>query len=182
MGVDTESFRSAVQENDTRSYDGVSITGYRGTGKASDRTFLLSEVNLTGIVAFESAAEEVESLRPTLERLAGYNESVKKKESVNWCLSRLKEAPVITGEINGGRQKIAGDAYEDRNISNLSNPQTIFQGFNTTGTKAESQLIASQLDRPAPSSEELRGFYAEEDSSNSVKYHPDVSGIYLIWE
>jgi hypothetical protein len=182
VGVDTESFRSAVQENDTRSYDGVNITGYRGVDKASDRTFLLSEVNRTGIVAFESAAEEVESLRPTLERLAGYNESIKKKESVRWCLSRLNEAPVVTGEINGGRQKIAGDAYEARNVSNLSNPETIFQGFNTIGTTAESQLIVSNLDDPAPSSRELRQLYNEEKSSISVEYHPNVSAIHLVWE
>ena len=182
VGVDTESFRSAVQENDSRSYDGVSITGYRGVNIASDRTFLISEVNQIGIVAFESAAEEVESLRPTLERLAGYNESVKKEESVKWCLSRLREAPLVTGEINGGRQKTAGSVYEDRNISNLSNPQTIFQGFSTTGTTAESQLITSQTDGSAPSSEELREFYAEEDSSKSVEFHPNVSAIYLTWK
>jgi hypothetical protein len=181
VGVNTESFKSAVQENDSRSYDNVNITGYRGTDKSSDRTFLLSEVNSTGIVAFESAAEKLERLRPTLERLAGYNESVKKEESVRWCLSRLNEAPVVTGEINGGRQKTAGKAYEDRDVSNLSNPQTIFQGFSTTGTTAESQLIASQLDGPAPLSEELREFYAEGDSSESVEFHPNVSAIYLTW-
>ena len=182
VGVDTESFRSAVQENDSRNYNGVNITGYRGVNIASDRTFLVSEVNQIGIVAFESAAEEVESLRPTLERLAGYNESVKKEESVKWCLSRLREAPLVTGEINGGRQKTVGSAYEDRNISNLSNPQTIFQGFSTTGTTAESQLITSQIDGSAPSSEELREFYAEEDSPKSVEFHPNVSAIYLSWK
>ena len=182
VGVDTDSFRDAVRENDTRNYDEMDITGYRGVGNASDRTFLLSEVNRTGIIAFESAAEEVESLRPTLNRLAGFNESVKKKESIRWCLSRLKEAPIVTGEINGGKQKLAGSGYESRNISNLSNHETIVQGFSTTGTVAESQLIASQLDSPAPSTKELRELYAGEDGSNSVEYHPDVSAIYLNWE
>ena len=182
VGVDTDSFRDAVQENDSRNYDGVNITGYRGVSDASDRTFLLSEVSQTGIVAFESAAEEIESLRPTLSRLAGYNESIKKEESIKWCLSQLKEAPVATGEINGGRQKLAGSGYESRNISSLSSYETIVQGFSTTGTVAESQLIASRLDGPAPSSEELRELYAEEDGSNSVEYHPNVSAIYLTWE
>jgi len=177
VGVDTESFRSAVQENDSRSYDNIDITAHTGAEKYSGRDIYVSNESKIGIVAFESGNADSAELQPTLRRLGGANESVANKDSVNWCLSRLNTAPVVTGEIDGGEQKLAGSGYSNRGVSRLSEYDTIFQSFETRGTEATVQLITSHINGTAPSAEKLRETYTEADGSFTTTYHPNVSKI-----
>jgi hypothetical protein len=177
VGVDTESFRSAVQENDSRSYDNIDITAHTGAEKYSGRDIYVSNESKIGIVAFESGNADSAELQPTLRRLGGANESVANKSSVNWCLSRLNTAPIVTGEIDGGEQKLAGSGYSNPGVSRLSEYDTIFQSFETSGTEATVQLITSHINGTAPSAEKLRETYIEADGSFTTTYHPNVSKI-----
>ena len=177
VGVDTELFRSAVQENDSRNYDNVDITAHTGAKKYSGRDIYVSNESKIGIVAFESGNADSAELQPTLRRLGGANESVANKDSVNWCLSRLNTAPVVTGEIDGGEQKLAGSGYSNRGVSQLSEYDTIFQSFETNGVEAIVQLTTSHINGTAPSAEKLRETYTEADGSFTTTYNPNVSKI-----
>ena len=177
VGVDTGSFRDAVQENDSRSYDNVDITAHTGAEKYSGRDIYVSDESKIGIVAFEAGNVDSAELQPTLRRLGGANQSIANKNSVNWCLSRLNTAPVVTGEINGGEQKLAGSGYSNRDVSRLSEYDTIFQGFETGGAEAVVQLVTSHINGTAPSAEKLRETYTEADGSFTTTYHPNVSKI-----
>jgi hypothetical protein len=177
VGVDTDSFRDAVQENDSRSYDNIDITAHTGAEKYSGRDIYVSDENKVGIIAFESSNADSAELQPTLRRLGGANKSVANESSVDWCLSRLNTAPVVTGEINGGKQKLAGSGYSDRGVSRLPEYDTVFQSFETGGTKATVQLITSRINGTVPDAEKLRRTYSETDGSFTTTYHPNVSKI-----
>jgi hypothetical protein len=177
VGVDTESFRSAVQKNDSRSYDNIDITAHTGAEKYSGRDIYVSNESKIGIVAFESGNADSAELQPTLRRLGGANQSIADKISVNWCLSELDTAPVVTGEINGGKQELAGSGYSSRSVSQLPEYDTILQNFDTNGTKAVAQLAASHIEGTPPSDEKLKEMYSETNGSFSTSYHPDVSKI-----
>jgi len=181
LGVDTDAFRDSLKENESRGYDGVDITGYSSVGEYEGRTILVSDESNRGIVTFESANEDLRSMRPALRRLAGYNEAVSVQESVKWALSRLNEAPVATGAINGGYQELAGSGYPNRGLSQLQEFSTLFQGFNTDGQTAESQLIVSYIDGYAPSKKRLKKVYGSNDATHRTSYHPDVSYISANW-
>ena len=177
VGVDTESFKSAVQENDSRSYDNVDITAYTGAEKYSGRDIYVSDESKIGIVAFESGNADSVELQPTLRRLGGANQSIRNKISVNWCLSELDTAPVVTGEINGGKQELAGSGYPSRSVSRLPEYDTIFRNFDTNGTKAVAQLTASHIEGTPPSDKKLKEIYTEANGSFNTSYHPNVSKI-----
>ena len=177
VGVDTESFKNAVQENDSRSYDNVDITAYTGAEKYSGRDIYVSNESNIGIVAFESGSADSVELQPTLRRLGGANQSIANKISVNWCLSELDTAPVVTGEINGGKQELAGSGYSGRSVSQLPEYDTIFRNFDTNGTKAVAQLAASHIEGTPPSNEKLKEIYTEANGSFSTSYHPNISEI-----
>jgi len=181
LGVDTDAFRDSLKENESRGYDGVDITGYSSVGEYEGRTILVSDESNRGIVTFESANEDLRSMRPALRRLAGYNEAVSVQESVKWALSRLSEAPVITGAINGGYQELAGSGYPNRGLSRLQEFGTLFQGFDTNGQTAEAQLIVSHTDGYAPSKERLKKVYGNNDATHHTSYHPNVSYISANW-
>jgi hypothetical protein len=97
-------------------------------------------------------------------------------------MSRLSDAPVVTGEVNGGRQQIVGDNYEKRGIDQLPDHDTIFQSFNTDGDTASAQLIVSELDNQAPSPDVIRDIYKSGDGEFNTTYHPDVSSISAYWD
>ena len=181
LGVDTDDFRDSLKGNDSRSYEGVDITGHSGVGEYEGRTILVSDESDKGIVTFESADEDLRSMRPTLRRLAGYNEAVSVQESVKWALSRLSEAPVITGAINGGYQELAGSGYPNRGLSQLQEFSTLFQGFNTDGQTAEAQLIVSHTNGYAPAKEKLKKVYGSNGATHYTSYHPNVSYISANW-
>ena len=181
LGVDTDAFRDSLKENNSRDYEGVDITGYSGVGEYEGRTILVSDESNRGIVTFESANEDLRDIQPTLRRLAGYNKAVIVQESVKWALSRLSEAPVITGAINGGYQELAGSGYPNRGLSQLQEFGTLFQGFDTNGQTAEAQLIVSHTDGHAPSKEKLKKVYGSNDATHYTSYHPNVSYISANW-
>ena len=181
LGADTDAFRDSLKENDSKSYEDINITGYSSVGEYEGRTILVSDESNRGVVTFESADENLRSIRPTLRRLAGYNEAVIVQESVKWALSRLSEAPVITGAINGGHQELAGSGYPDRGLDRLQEFGTLFQGFDTDGQTAEAQLIVSHTDGYAPNEEKLKRFYESNDATHYTSHHPDVSYISANW-
>ena len=181
IGVDTESLREAVRENESRSYEEVDITAHLGASEASGRVMYISDEDEDGIVAFETADAGGKKLRPTLRRLGDRNNSIIINESIKWCLSELTDFPIVVGEIDDGEQKLAGSGYSTRATAQLSEYDSIFQGFDTDGATGAAQLTASNVGGQPPNKETLERIYIEDEGSFNMTYNPDVSSISANW-
>ena len=182
LGIDTDEFKNAVQENESRDYEQADVTAYVGMDDYSGRAIYVSEEYQYGVIAVESGNEKPDKLRPTLRRLGRDNESIASNNSVKWCLSKLRGSPVVTGEINGGKQQLVGDNYSPRGVSQLPEYDSLFQGFDTNGSSGSAQLITGFLDGQPPSEEKLREIFAEEDGEFETESNSNVSSIFGSWK
>jgi len=182
LGIDTDEFKNAVQENESRDYEQADVTAYVGMDDYSGRVIYLSEEYQYGVIAVESGSEKPDKLRPTLRRLGRDNKSIASDGSVRWCLSKLEEYPVVTGEINGGKQQLVGDDYSPRGVSRLPEYDSLFQGFDTNGSSGSAQLVTSLLNRQPPSEEKLREIFTEKDGEFETESNSNASSIFGVWE
>jgi hypothetical protein len=181
VGVDIESFREAVKGNESHDYEQAEVTAYSGMGNYSERAMYLSEEFRYNVLAVESGDEEADKLRPTLRRLGGDNENIIVNDSVKWCLSNMRDFPVVTGEINGGKQKLVGNGYSRRGVYRLSEYDSLIQGFDTDGSTANAQLITSLLDGQPPTENELMEIFHEKEGNFTTDHNPNVSNIFGSW-
>jgi hypothetical protein len=180
IGADTDAVRDALEGNKQREYDG-DVTAYQGTDDASARGILVSDKQSRGVVAVETADEQNEALAPMVTRLLGRNDSVVEEESVQWCLGELVDAPVVTGEINGGRPQFGESPHGDRGIEPVEPFDALLFGMDVSEYAGTVQAIVSDVDGEAPEAEALREAFEEDTGEYSTRYHPNVSTITGSW-
>ena len=180
IGADTDAVRDALEGNERRDYDG-GVTNYQGTGDASTRGILVSDNQSRGVVAVETADEQDEALTPPLARLVGRNDSVVGEESVQWCLDQLVDAPVVKGEINGGRANFYEAPHGERNLEPIEPFDTLMFGMDASEYTGTVQAITSDVDGGAPEAAALEEAFKESTGEYSTRYHPNVSTITGSW-
>jgi len=141
----------------------------------------VSDNQSRGVVAVETDDEQDDALIPTLARLVGRNDSVVEEESVQWCLDQLVDAPVVKGEINGGRPNFAGAPHGERNLEPVEPFDTLMFGMDASEFAGTVQAIVSDVDGEAPEAEALREAFEEDTGTYSTRYHPNVSTISASW-
>ena len=180
IGADTDAVRDALEGNERREYDG-GVTNYQGTDNASARGIFVSDKQSRGVVAVETADEQDEALTPTLARLLSRNDSVVKEESVQWCLDELVDAPVVKGEVNGGRPDFGESPHGNRGIEPIEPFDTLMFGMDVSEYAGTVQGVVSDVDGAAPEAEALEEAFAESTGEYSTRYHPNVSTISASW-
>jgi hypothetical protein len=181
IGVDTDSVRDAVSENNKKEYEQVDITSYQGVDEYESRVILVSDEQPSGVVAVQTGDASPEDMVPVLRRLGGGDDSVVAEESVQWCLSRLIPGPIVTGEINGGRSEFAGKGRSDRGVARLEPFDTLMTSMNARQFTGTVQHVFSAVDDAAPDEASLRESFETESGTWNTEYHPDVSSIDASW-
>jgi hypothetical protein len=181
IGADTDAVRDVLEGNKTREYDEGEVQAYQGTDNASGRAIFVSDEQSRGVVAVETGDERDEALSPTVTRLVDANDSVGVEESVEWCLGQLVAAPVVQGEINGGRHEFAGYAHENRDLGPIEPFDTLVFGMDVSEYGGTVQAIVSAVDGGAPEPAALRAAFEEDTGTYSTTYHPNVSTISGSW-
>jgi hypothetical protein len=181
IGADTDAIRDVLEGNKIEGYDAGDVTNYRGTDTASGRNIYISDEQSRGVVAVETADEETEALTPTVARLLGLNDSVVVEESVEWCLDQLVAAPVVQGEVNGGRHEFAGYAHENRDLGPIEPFDTLMFGMDVSEYAGTVQAIVSAVDGGAPTPDALRDAFEEDTGTYGTTFHPNVSTISGSW-
>ena len=116
----------------------------------------MSDRQSRGVVAVETADERAEALTPTLARFVGRNDSVVEEESVQWCLDELVDAPVVKGEINGGRPNFAGAPHGERNLEPVEPFDALLFGMDVSEFAGTVQAVVSDVEGEASKPEALR--------------------------
>jgi hypothetical protein len=181
IGADTDAVRDVLEGNKTREYDEGEVQAYQGTDNASGRAIFVSDEQSRGVVAVETGDERDEALSPTVTRLVDANDSVVVEESVEWCLDQLVAAPVVQGEVNGGRHEFAGYAHENRDLGPIEPFDTLVFGMDVSEYAGTVQAIVSAVDGGAPEPAALRDAFEEDTGTYSTTYHPNVSTISGSW-
>jgi len=180
IGADTDAVREALEGNERRDYDD-GVTNYQGTGDASTRGIFVSDNQSRGVVAAETADEKDDALIPPLARLVDRNDSVVEEESVQWCLDQLVDAPVVKGEINGGRPNFAGAPHGERNLEPVEPFDALLFGMDASEFAGTVQAIVSDVDGGAPEAAALEEAFKEDTGEYNTTYHPNVSTISASW-
>ena len=182
IGVNTDSVRNALAENTSQEYENANITEYLGAGEAESRNIFVSDEQSQGVVAVQTGDASPEEVAPMAVRLAGVNDSMVAEESVRWCLSRLVPGPIVTGEINGGRYKFAGNGRSDRGVDRLEPFDTLMTSMNAQQFTGSVQHVFSAVDNPAPDEAALEESFKLDSGTWNTEYHPDVSSIDAAWD
>lgn len=182
IGADTDPIRDALADNEGDDYEAGDVSGYLGADEASSQNIFVSDEQSKGVVAAELGDAPSSALAATANRLLGLNESVVQEESVRWALSQLVDAPIVTGEINGGRFEFLGNGRSDRGVENLAPYDTLMTSMDSSEFTGTVQTVCSRLDGDAPSAETLRDTYQLNSGNWDTRYHPDVSSISAAWD
>jgi hypothetical protein len=181
IGADTDAVREVLEGNKVQEYDAGDVQAYQGTDDASSRAIFVSDEQARGVVGVETAEEQDEATAPTVNRTLGLNDSVVVEESVEWCLDQLVAAPVVQGEINGGRHQFAGYAHDNRNLEPIEPFDTLMFGMDVSEYAGTVQAIVSAVDGGAPTPDALRAAFAEDTGTYGTTHHPNVSTISGSW-
>ena len=77
--------------------------------RALDRAIAVSDNRERGVVAIQAANYNRKQFEPVSTRFGGLDDAsppATEIESVQWCPDELVDAPVVTGEINGGPTEV----------------------------------------------------------------------------
>ena len=181
IGADTDAVRTVLEGNKVQEFDVGDVTTYQGTDNASGRKIIVSDEQSRGVVGVETDDEQSEALAPTVSRVLGGRDSVVEEESVQWCLDQLVDAPVVKGEINGGRPNFAGAPHGERNLEPIEPFDTLMFGMDASEFAGTVQAIVSDVGGEAPEAEALREAFEEDTGEYSTTYHPNVSTISASW-
>ena len=100
---------------------------------------------------------------------------------MRWCLDELMDAPVVTGEVNGGTPRFDGSPHENRQIGAIEPYDTLIHAMDVSETAGTVQAVVSSVDGTAPEEVALREAFAEDSGQYSTTYHPNVSSITATW-
>ena len=181
IGADTDAVRTVLEGNEVQEFDAGDVTTYQGTDNASGRGIFVSDEQSRGVVGVETADEQSEALSPTVSRLLGGRDSVVEEESVQWCLGELVDAPVVTGEVNGGRPEFAGYNHGNRNLEPIEPFDVLLFGMDVSEYAGTVQAIVSDVDGRAPEAAALEEAFKEDTGEYGTQYHPNVSTITRSW-
>ena len=186
IGINVDSLKNALSGNDQRTPEGYpDITFYAGSGRMSGRLLFISDGWEKPVLLVETADTNDEAVKLPFERVtgAGSTESVSSVESVKWCLSEfVQDLPVQVGQINGGRAKFRYSTYVQSPIRSLQNYDTVFTGLDIQhGINATAQVVTSNVDGNAPTTEELMDLYGSTNGQVQTGYHPSVSHLLSRW-
>jgi len=181
IGADTDAVRTVLEGNKVQEFDVGDVTTYQGTDRASGRGIFVSDEQSRGVVGVETDDEQSEALAPTVSRLLGGRDSVVEEESVQWCLDQLVDAPVVKGEINGGRANFYEAPHGERNLEPIEPFDTLMFGMDASEYAGTVQAIASDVDGGAPEAAALEEAFKEDTGEYSTTYHPNVSTITGSW-
>jgi hypothetical protein len=181
IGADTDAVRDVLEGNKLQEFDVGDVTTYRGTDNASGRKIIVSDEQARGVVGVETDDEQDEAFAPTLGRVLGGAASVVEEESVQWCLDQLVAAPVVKGEINGGRPEFYGAPHGNRDLEPIEPFDTLLFGMDVSEYAGTVQAIVSAVDGGAPEPAALRDAFEEDTGTYSTTYHPNVSTISGSW-
>jgi hypothetical protein len=150
----------------------------------SDRLIIVTDYYSKGVVALKAENGPLTPYTAVGNRCAGGNGRARPAsmlESVQWCLDELVDAPVVAGEVSGGRREFNDAPHGDRDIGAINPFETMFVGMSISESSAVIQTIVSDTERPAPSETELEEAFAENTGEYSHTYHPNVSSITATW-
>ena len=181
IGADTDAVRDVLEGNEVQEFDVGDVTTYQGTDNASGRKIIVSDEQSRGVVGVETADEQSEALAPTVSRVLGGRDSVVEEESVQWCLDELVDAPVVNGEINGGRPEFAGYPHGNRDLEPIEPFDVLLFGMDVSEYAGTVQAIVSDVGGGAPEAEALGEAFAESTGEYGTRYHPNVSTISASW-
>ena len=148
----------------------------------SDRLIIVTDYYDKGVVALKAENGPLTPYTAVGNRCAGGTaRPASKLESVQWCLDELVDAPVVAGEVSGGRREFNDAPHGNRDIGAINPFETMFVGMDISEFSAVIQTIISDTERPAPSETELEEAFAENTGQYNTRYHPNVSSITATW-
>ena len=187
IGIDVNQIKSAIQSNEKSTNENAPETIiYAGSGRMDGRLFFVSEAGEQPILGVQSSDEADEAIAPAVSLVTGLGatESATSLESIRWCLSRFHtSAPVVVGQVNGGRAKFSYTNYVMSPIRNLAGYDTVFNGMKIhEGVSATAEVVSSHTDGKAPAVEQLQDLYGPEDGAIDTESHPSVSKLQATWD
>lgn len=193
IGIDTDAVRDALEDNVAVEETGADINPEdidvyfsvfpEDPDKESNRVIWVTDQFDRGVVAYmaeNAPASQYSSVTRRLQRrdrVAPASEL----ESVRWCLDELMDAPVVTGEVNGGTPRFDGSPHENRQIGAIEPYDTLIHAMDVSETAGTVQAVVSSVDGTAPEEVALREAFAEDSGQYSTTYHPNVSSITATW-
>ena len=193
IGIDTDAVRDALEDNVAVEETGADVDPGdidvyfsvfpEDPDKESNRVIWVTDQFDRGVVAYmaeNAPASQYSSVTRRLQRrdrVAPAN----KLESVQWCLDELMDAPVVTGEVNGGTPRFDGSPHENRQIGAIEPYDTLMHAMDVSETAGTVQAVVSSVDGAAPEEAALRDAFAEDSGQYSTTYHPNVSSITATW-
>ena len=191
IGIDTGAVRDALEDNvpvEEVSDINISIDTYFSVfpgdeDKESNRVIFVSDQYERSVVAYMAENAPPEQYAPTVERLEKNEQIAPASElgSVQWCLDELMDAPVVTGEVNGGTPRFDGRPHENRQIGAIEPYDTLMHAMDVSEVAGTVQAVVSSVDGTAPEEAALREAFAEDSGQYSTTYHPNVSSITATW-
>jgi hypothetical protein len=187
IGIDVDQIKSAIPSNEKSTNENAPETViYAGTGRMDGRLFFLSEAGEQSILGVESSNGGDEAISPAVSLVTGLGatESATSLESIRWCLSRFHTlAPVVVGQVNGGRAKFSNSNYVQSPIRNLTGYDTVLNGMEIDGgLSATAEVVSSHTDGKAPTVEQLLDIYGAKDGAIDTESDPSVSDLQTTWD
>jgi len=191
IGIDTDAVRDALKDNvpvEEVSDVNIGIDTYfsvfpEDESKESNRVIFVSDQYERSVVAYMAENAPPRQYAPITGRLEK-NEQIapaSELESMQWCLDELMDAPVVTGEVNGGTPRFDGSPHENRQIGAIEPYDTLMHAMDVSEVAGTVQAVVSSVDGTAPEEAALREAFAEDSGQYSTTYHPNVSSITATW-
>lgn len=193
IGIDADAVRDALENNvaveetgadvDSENIDVYLAAFPEDPDKESNRVIWVTDQFDRGVVAYmaeNAPASQYSSVTRRLQRrdrVAPASEL----ESVRWCLDELMDAPVVTGEVNGGTPRFDGNPHENRQIDAIESYDTLMHAMDVSEAAGTVQAVVSSVDGTAPEEAALQEAFAEDSGQYSTTYHPNVSSITATW-
>jgi hypothetical protein len=187
IGADTQAMREALADNEVaQDVSDMDTTIFRGaleegSEEPSGRRIVVSEHRSRDIVVLQTDRYPPKQMAPIARRILGNTPPVTEEESVQWCLDQLVAAPVVTGEINGGRPEFGESPFGNRDLGPIEPFDTLVFGMDVSEYAGTVQAIVSAVDGGAPEPAALRDAFEEDTGTYSTTYHPNVSTISGSW-
>jgi len=180
VGADLGPVREALAGQEVRGFDRI----YRDPGEnGGGRRIAITEPNGVPVVTVMVDNFPIKLMVPGLAITFRHDDAtaVYAEESVQWCLDELVDAPVVTGEINGGRPDFAGYPHGNRDLEPIEPFDALLFGMDVSEYAGTVQAIVSDVDGGAPEAEALGEAFAESTGEYGTRYHPNVSTISASW-
>jgi hypothetical protein len=103
-------------------------------------------------------------------------------EAFSRGFNQLNKAPVVTGEINGGRMGLDQIGYGERGIDELTEMDTLLYAFNTDGSTGRVQFVGINDRKSVPNEHSLKSVFYRGKGEYIYKSDERIAQVHAVFD